>query len=93
MCKKIESNDEVDDIEEDYVIQLAADPIPHDAPSRGLNCISQQKLDMNQPYFCLATAGENVMAYVIDSGVYVEHHNFNGRAKLGTSFVPGCNIR
>jgi len=35
------------------------------------------------------SAGNNVVAYVIDTGIYVDHVQFEGRAKFGVSYITG----
>lgn len=42
--------------------------------------------DMHYNY--VSTAGEGVMVYVIDTGVFIQHVEFEGRARWGTTFFP-----
>lgn len=35
------------------------------------------------------SAGADTYAYIIDTGIYLEHEDFEGRATFGASFVPG----
>lgn len=36
-----------------------------------------------------ASSGRGVDIYILDSGVYIQHEQFGGRARFGVSFVPG----
>ncbi|KAF9573995.1 hypothetical protein BGW38_008361, partial [Lunasporangiospora selenospora] len=45
--------------------------------------------DLTAPYFYNNAAGQGVTAYVIDSGVYIGHNDFGGRASWGVNFVTG----
>ncbi|KAL1914469.1 uncharacterized protein VTP21DRAFT_8852 [Calcarisporiella thermophila] len=38
-------------------------------------------------YIYEPVGGENVTAYVIDTGIYTQHNEFEGRARFGASFV------
>ena len=39
-------------------------------------------------YLYPSNSGEGVVAYVIDSGIYLEHEEFEGRVKEGLTLVP-----
>ncbi|KAG0351827.1 putative subtilase-family protease [Gamsiella multidivaricata] len=58
-------------------------------PSWGLTRVSQTDLDLTQPYLYNEAAGEGITAYVVDTGVYAEHEEFEGRATLGANFIDG----
>lgn len=61
-------------------------------PSWGLARLShQQKLTAptKTSYEYDDTAGEGVRAYVIDTGVFAEHKDFEGRATFAHNAVPG----
>jgi subtilisin family serine protease len=54
----------------------------------GLSRISHRNpFQLGYPYD--STAGKGMVAYGIDTGIYIKHHEFQGRAVFGHSFVPG----
>jgi len=56
-------------------------------PSWGLSRISEQNLDLAQPYDYPDSAGAGVDVWVVDTGVMDSHTDFGGRAKMVKSFV------
>lgn len=50
---------------------------------------NQRDLDIDGKYVYHTGIGEDVHAYIIDTGIYVENIDFEGRALLGPTFVPG----
>jgi len=54
----------------------------------GINRVSQRKLLLDGKYSYYASAGYGVDVYVIDTGVYLNHGEFEGRAIWGKSFIP-----
>jgi cerevisin len=44
----------------------------------------------SKKYAYQPTTNKGVSVYVIDSGVYVNHTDFGGRAKWGTTITPGA---
>ncbi|KAG0313102.1 hypothetical protein BGZ99_009082 [Dissophora globulifera] len=57
--------------------------------SWGLTRISERNLDLSQPYVYNSAAGEGITAYVIDTGIFLGHSDFEGRAVFGGNFVNG----
>lgn len=55
-------------------------------PSWGLDRVDQRDLPLNNSY-TYATDGSGVTAYVIDTGIFVGHSNFGGRASVGLDTV------
>ena len=72
---------EVDFIEQQqkfYISEVQSNP-----PNWGLDRISQRELPLSRSYDYAAQAGQGVDAYIIDTGVNVEHEDFEGRAVWG----------
>lgn len=57
-------------------------------PVYNLARISHSDID-NSSYIYDSSAGEGIIAYGIDTGIYVDHSEFEGRATLGKSFIDG----
>jgi cerevisin len=53
----------------------------------GLSRISSKSYDKNNKNYYYGPTGANVDAYVLDTGIYVGHNEFGGRAEWGVSFV------
>ncbi|KAI8346335.1 peptidase S8/S53 domain-containing protein, partial [Mortierella sp. GBAus27b] len=60
------------------------------APSWGLPRVSQRNLPLSTSYNYPPQAGEGVDVYVIDTGININHVDFEGRAHWGTTTVPGA---
>jgi len=56
-------------------------------PSYGQDRVDQRNLPLNQKYIYHNSSGSGVDAYVIDTGIYVSHNDFEGRAIWGNNFV------
>ncbi|KAG0010291.1 hypothetical protein BGZ82_003516, partial [Podila clonocystis] len=59
---------------------------PDDDDLWGLNRVCERVLDVKRAYHAPAT-GKGITAYVVGTGVYTEHQDFNGRASWGNNFV------
>ncbi len=70
-------------VEEDHVVTINS---VQASPTWGLDRIDQAQLPLDKSYTHVLSA-ENVNAYVIDTGVYIEHSDFEGRAQHGFDFV------
>jgi len=55
-----------------------------DTPSWGLTRTQERPLNLNGLYRYADNAGAGVVVYVVDTGIYVEHPDFQGRAVWGT---------
>lgn len=53
----------------------------------GLGSISHRTPNSTE-YLCDESAGEGTWAYVVDTGIYIEHEEFEGRAHLGYNALP-----
>ncbi|CAO3568953.1 unnamed protein product [Mortierella alpina] len=85
--KELQSAEEVDYIEQNAVVTMY--DVQTSPPSWGLPRVSQKAVDNNADYFYNDAAGEGVTAYVVDTGVYVDHNEFEGRASWGANFIEG----
>ncbi|KAF9087671.1 hypothetical protein BGX27_002883, partial [Mortierella sp. AM989] len=85
--KELQASGDIAYIEEDAIMHIAAEQA--DPPSWGLTRVSQKSLNLTLPYVYADNAGEGVTAYVIDTGVYIEHSDFKGRATFGANFIEG----
>ncbi|KAJ3094387.1 subtilisin-like serine protease [Phlyctochytrium planicorne] len=65
-------------------------PPPASAPY-GLRRLSQPNLPLPSVYTYNSAAGAGVDAYVIDTGVFISHPEFEGRARVGASFSTDNN--
>ncbi|KAK6464356.1 peptidase S8/S53 domain-containing protein [Scheffersomyces coipomensis] len=64
----------------DYRVQEGA--------SYGLSAISHRNHDHKPEYLYDDQGGKGVVAYLIDSGIMVEHEDFDGRARWGKAICP-----
>ncbi|KAI9595170.1 putative alkaline serine protease [Syncephalis fuscata] len=85
--KSLQKDSRVEYIEEDGIMQIAADQAS--PPSWGLTRVSERVLDLTKPFVYPDTAGEGVDIWIVDTGVQESHADFEGRAKLIKSFVTG----
>lgn len=60
-------------------------------PPWGLDRIDQRQLPLNQQ-FNPAQTGQAVTAFVIDTGVMINHSDFGGRASNGYDFIDNDNV-
>ncbi|KAF9160464.1 hypothetical protein DFQ26_005501 [Actinomortierella ambigua] len=81
--------DDVEYIEQDAVYHITA--TQSNPPSWGLPRIAQRdRLGATRPAFVYPDeAGAGITAYVIDSGINVNHVDFGGRARWGANFIRG----
>ena len=77
----------VDYIEADQKVNLRTvqPPIPNTVPPTGIDRVDRRLLPLNQTYTYSET-GTGVNAYVIDTGIFVQHTEFGGRATWGADF-------
>ncbi|KAJ3172842.1 serine protease [Geranomyces variabilis] len=61
-------------------------------PPWGLDRISHRESGFQGLYIFPPNGGENVDIYVLDTGVYAMHPDFEGRARIGTSFSPDGSV-
>ncbi|KAK9759963.1 hypothetical protein K7432_016476 [Basidiobolus ranarum] len=87
MVAELRSHSDVDFIEAEQEYSLSESQL--NPPSWGLSRISQRTLNLTAPYTYPSSAGEGVDVYVIDTGIYAAHEDFEGRASLPVSFIEG----
>lgn len=75
-------------IEPDFKISIAALTVQGTAPW-GLSRISWRLPDTTTSYVYDDSAGAGTFAYIIDTGIFVAHPEFGGRAVFGANFVDG----
>jgi subtilisin family serine protease len=57
----------------------------------GLVRSAEEDLVITGSYKYLKDIGNGVTAYIIDTGIYIEHNDFEGRATWGNNFVDNSN--
>ncbi|KAI1645997.1 oryzin precursor [Daldinia loculata] len=81
--------DEIAYITPDTKVSIASLTSQTSAPW-GLTRISNRKPDASE-YTYDESAGEGTYAYILDTGIFVDHPEFGGRASFGANFVQGNN--
>ncbi|KAK9719076.1 hypothetical protein K7432_005055 [Basidiobolus ranarum] len=81
----LQSHPLVDYIEKNTVVKATA--YEKNPPSWGLDRIDQETFPLDQAYNYPDSGGEGVDVFVIDTGIYVEHQDFDGRAKWGVTVI------
>ncbi|KAJ9081838.1 hypothetical protein DSO57_1010514 [Entomophthora muscae] len=74
-------------VEKDRPIRAASLLIQPDPPSYGLERVSSRHVLPDPGYTFDSSAGSGVDVYVLDSGIYDEHEDFENRAFKGKNFV------
>lgn len=82
--KKLESDPAVDYVQEDRIIKAFGDQAN---PTWGLNRLDQRALPLDTGFTFPDSQGAGVDAYIVDTGIQVEHPEFEGRARVGASFT------
>ncbi|RBR23749.1 uncharacterized protein FIESC28_03454 [Fusarium coffeatum] len=81
--KIIKANSTVMRVEPEQEYTVTAQ-VTQQSPPWGLSAISNAKPPSSSASYTYdSTAGEGVFAYVLDSGIYLEHEEFQGRAIFG----------
>ncbi|KAG8733660.1 subtilisin-like serine protease [Ceratobasidium sp. 423] len=86
--------EQIEYVEEDQVVRVTSEVIQKDA-TWGLQRITQRETlpqgsnstALNYAYNYDSSAGEGVDIYIFDTGVYIEHEEFGGRATHAPVFV------
>ncbi len=85
-AKELAADPDVSFVQQNQVLSLTADqPNP---PSWGLDRIDQRDLPLNSNY-SYSTTASNVHAYIIDTGMDIDHPDYGGRASSGFDAIDG----
>jgi len=76
----LRANPNVAYVEIDGVARTADCSVPEDVETWGLSRISEQEIRLDYKYTYPTEAGEDVHIYILDTGIYVAHNDFSGRA-------------
>jgi hypothetical protein len=89
----LESRKGIEQVEPDYSFSVGLAPnggvmsrLTQNQPAWGLDRIDQQKLPLSGSYR-YDSEGQGVRVYVVDTGVYTSHAEFDGRIPYGFNFV------
>lgn len=79
-------------IEQDQVVTSNADAtITQTGATWGIGRVSRRSVSTGAPYLYWESAGRGVDVYIIDTGIYVAHNEFAGRAKWGVNYIDARN--
>jgi len=84
---KIRESEVVKAVYEDGLASIEANQ--NNPPSWGLDRTSQRNLPLDQLYSYPDNAGVGVDQYTLDTGIYIAHNDYGGRARWGNNFVAG----
>ncbi|CAE6468229.1 unnamed protein product [Rhizoctonia solani] len=92
---KVKYAEQIEYVEEDQVVRVTSVVVQKDA-TWGLQRITQEETlpqssnstALNYTYSYDSSAGEGVDIYIFDTGVYIEHEEFGGRATHAPVFAP-----
>jgi len=80
----VRTHPQVDYVEEDQLAHLNQGDCSETMEADwGLCRVSRRNIDLDGEYFYPQNAGRVVDAYIIDTGIYTQHQDFQGRAKFG----------
>jgi subtilisin family serine protease len=88
--KNINSSDVVNYIVPDVTFK-PYDKMQMSPPSWGLQRIGERTLPLVNHYIYPDSAGDGVTIYVLDTGVNLDHADFEGRATFGASFIGNAS--
>jgi subtilisin family serine protease len=79
---RVRTHPRVDFVEEDAVVHMSQS-CPYATGDWGLNRICQRASNLDGYYYYPSSQGQGVDAYIIDTGIYLGHNDFGGRATFG----------
>lgn len=86
-ARRLAADSAVDYVEQDVEVSINA--VQENPKSWGLDRVDQEAAEGDKAYNYPDSAGEGVTAYVIDTGVDIEHPDLEGRAEHGTNTHDG----
>lgn len=86
VISKIKNDPHVKLVEQDAIFKTNEFDIQKDAPW-GISRVSHRENEEERKYFYDNDGGKGVTAYVIDTGIKVEHEEFEGRAQWGDAIA------
>ncbi|KAI9090833.1 peptidase S8/S53 domain-containing protein [Phlyctochytrium arcticum] len=89
VAERLRNDPNVAYVEQDKVMTALGEQ--KNPPSWGLARIGARTLPLATSYIYPDSAGTNVDAYIIDTGIAIDHPEFQGRAKIGKSFTSENN--
>jgi len=87
---EIQASDDVEEVEEDQIWTISALTTQRSS-TWGLSSISHRNAGQSG-YIYDTTAGQGTYGYVVDTGINVNHVEFEGRASNGYSAFSGANV-
>jgi subtilisin family serine protease len=87
--KQLDVDPEVDYIEPDQIVRIAATVVQNNADWGIARHSSRNTISSPYTYRYDDSAGSNARVYVIDTGIRTTHNQFGGRAISGVNYVTG----
>jgi len=86
---EVRASQSVSWVEEDALAHALACSTPVVAKSWGLTRIAEARMSLDGFYTYPTTGGSGVIAYILDTGIFIEHNDFAGRASFGWKAEAG----
>jgi len=95
VLEKILSNSNVQYVEPNGIVTLSEEEdalvIQRSPRSWGLDRLDQNRLPLDTLYHYDSTAGGGVNAFIIDTGIYLNHNDYKGRVSWGANYADSIN--
>jgi subtilisin family serine protease len=77
-------------IEADQYVSIKGDEVETQANATwGIDRIDHANLPLSSTYTYFKSSGDGITAYIIDTGIFLGHEEFEGRAHFGINTVQG----